>query len=354
VAHDFVARDFQFKTGEHMDVHIRYYTVGSPVKRADGKIGNAVLLMHGTTGSGTSLFIPPFAGVLFCSGCLLDANKYFIISPDNIGHGNTSKPSDGMRTGFPHYDYDDMIEAQYKVVTQALGVDHLRLVIGTSMGCMHAWLWAVEHSDFIDASMPLGCLPIELSGRNEMWRRMIIDGIRNDPAWNNGNYTQPPLEGLRIAEDILVIAGSAPLVDQLQAPTQAIADRMLEARVTAMIHTRDANDLLYQFEASRSYNPAPKLETITAAVMAINSKDDFIDPPELGILEREIKRVKHGCAILLPITNLTRGHGTHTFPMIWGAYLAQLLQNSGGLAPGTSWTGTPASGADEKTCGSGN
>jgi homoserine O-acetyltransferase len=348
--HDFTSRNFQFKTGDHMDTRIHYYTLGSPVKGADDRVGNAVLILHGTGGSGTSLLGPTFAGMLFCSGCLLDATKYFIISPDNLGHGSSSKPSDGMRMGFPHYDYDDMVALQHKLLTEGLNVDHLRLVIGTSMGCMQSWLWAEQYPDFIDAAMPLACLPIEIAGRNRMWRKMIMDGIRNDPLWNNGNYTQEPQEGLRIAEYMLLIAGSAPLFNQTQAPTRQATDDTLDRRFSTAVRALDANDVLYQIDSSRDYNPNAKLETIRVPVMAVNSADDFINPPELGILEREIRRVKRGCAVVLPISDQTRGHGTHTIATVWGYYLAELLQKSGGLKPGTSWNSLRSSSADERVC----
>jgi homoserine O-acetyltransferase/O-succinyltransferase len=347
---NFTEHDFRFQAGDHLDIRIHYYTLGSPVKGANGQIQNAVLILHGTGGSGRSLLGPTFAGVLFCPGCLLDATKYFIISPDNLGHGNSSKPSDGLRMSFPHYDYDDIVASQHQLLTKGLKVDHLRLVIGTSMGCMHSWLWAEDYPDFIDAAMPLACLPVELAGRNRMWRKMLMDGIRTDPAWNNGNYTQQPRQALRLAEDMLIIAGSAPLFNQTQAPTRDAADRILDQRFNAAIDLLDANDLLYQIDASRSYNPDPKLDSIRVPVMAVNSADDFINPPELGILEREIKRVKHGCAVVLPITDQTRGHGTHTLAAIWGNYLAELLLKSGGLAPGTSWNHSRPTSDDRKLC----
>jgi homoserine O-acetyltransferase len=347
---DFTEHNFQFKTGDHLDIRIHYYTIGSPVKGADGRVANAVLILHGTGGSGRSLLVPMFAGKLFCPGCLLDATKYFIVSPDNFGHGDSSKPSNGMRMGFPHYEYDDMVLLQHQLLIEGLHIDHLRLVIGTSMGCMHTWLWAEQYPDFIDAAMPLACLPAEVSGRNRMWRKMLIDGIRNDPAWNNGNYTQQPLQGLRLAEDMLLIAGTAPLYNQTLAPTRDAADRNLDDRFKRGIDSLDANDLLYQIDASRNYNPSPKLDSIRVPVMAVNSADDFVNPPELGILEREIKRVKRGCAVVLPITDQTRGHGTHTFAAIWGSYLAELLEKSGGAAPGTSWSGSLSAPSDRQVC----
>jgi homoserine O-acetyltransferase len=349
-AGDFVARDFRFTTGDRLDVRIHYYTLGSPEKGPDGHVRNAVLILHGTGGSGESLLVPSFAGVLFCPGCLLDASKYFIISPDNIGHGRSSKPSDELRMKFPRYEYHDMVALQHELVTTGLNVDRLRLVIGTSMGCMHSWLWAEEYAAFVDAAMPLACVPTEIAGRNRMWRKMLMDGIRHDPAWKNGNYNEEPREGLRFAADLLTLAGSAPLFDHTQAPTREAADSLLDRRITARQASLDANDLLYQVDASRTYDASRKLETIAVPVMAVNSADDFINPPELGILEREIARVKHGCAVVVPITPQTRGHGTHTIAAVWGAYLAEVLQKSGGLAPATSWSGAAAANGARKTC----
>ena len=334
---DFTVRDFRFQTGDRLDVRIHYYTLGSPTKGADGRINNAVLILHGTGGSGRSLLGPTFAGVLFCSGCLLDATRYFVISPDSIGHGDSSKPSDALRMKFPRYEYDDMVALEHELLTKGLSVDHLRLVIGTSMGCMHSWLWAETYSDFIDAAMPLACLPVPIAGRNREWRKMAMDGIRSDPAWKNGDYTRQPQQGLRLAEDLLILVGIAPLVDQTQAPTRDAADRLADGRLRSRMASVDANDVLYQLDASRNYNPAPKLETIRVPVMAVNSADDFINPPELGILEHEIARVMRGCAVVVPITDQTRGHGTHTIAAVWGNYLRDLLRSSGGLAPGTSW-----------------
>jgi len=350
LAGDFTERGFQFNSGDHLDVRIHYYTLGSPARRADGQIGNAVLILHGTGGSGRSLLGPPFAGVLFCSGCLLDATKFFIVSPDNLGHGDSSKPSDGMRMTFPQYDYGDMVTLQHDLLTKGLGINHLRLVIGTSMGCMHSWIWAETYPAFMDAAMPLACLPAAVTGRNRMWRKMLVDGIRADPAWNNGNYTSQPLHALRLAEDLLVIAGSAPLFNQTQAPTRDAADRLVEQRVTDGMRPLDANDLLYQIDSSRNYDPNAQLESIRVPVMAVNSADDFINPPELGVLEREIKRVKYGCAVVLPISDRTRGHGTHTLAAVWGPYLADLLRRSGGLAAGTAWKGAGRPSDDRMRC----
>jgi len=338
---DFTVKAFKFKTGEQMDVRMHYYTVGTPVKDASGKVTNAVLILHGTGGSGRSLLVPSFAGALFCPGCLLDGTKYFIVSPDNVGHSGSSKPSDGMKMSFPKYDYDDMVALQHDML-EGMGVNHLRLVMGTSMGCMHSWVWTENYPDFMDAAMPLACLPTEIAGRNRMWRKMVIEDIKNDPAWNNGNYAQEPQDGLRAAEDLLLLVGTTPLVAQKQAPTRAAADAVIEQRIPAAMSRVDANDMLYYVDASRNYNPEPKLSTVKVPVMQVNTADDFINPPELGILERLIRNVPKGRAVVLPISDATRGHGSHTIAALWGNYLADLLQQSGGLLPGTSWTAPPS------------
>jgi homoserine O-acetyltransferase/O-succinyltransferase len=319
---DWIARDFKFHTGETMpELKLHYTTVGEPS-------GQPVLVLHGTGGSGASMLSPAFAGELFGAGQPLDASKYYIIIPDNIGHGKSSKPSDGMKTSFPKYDYDDMVEAQYQLLTQGLKVNHLRLVMGTSMGCMHSWVWAEVHPDFMDAVMPLACQPVEIAGRNRMMRKMIMDSIRNDPAWMKGEYKQPPISGLRSALYILLIMGSSPLQMQKEYPTREQADAFLDNLIKTRIPSIDANDWLYAFDASRNYDPSSKLNQIKAAVMFVNSADDQINPPELGIAEREIKRVKGGKFVLLPITDQTRGHGTHTLPAVWKQYLAELLAES--------------------------
>jgi len=329
-AGNFVVKDFQFKSGERLaEVKLHYYTLGAPQKDRSGTVRNAVLILHGTGGSGRQFLTPTFAGVLFGPGQLLDATRYFIILPDNVGHGDSSKPSDGLHMRFPHYEYDDMIELQYRLLTQGLGVNHLRLVMGTSMGGMHTWLWAEQHRDLMDAAMPLASQPIEISGRNRMMRRMIMDAIRNSPDWNKGEYTQQP-HGLAAALDVLLIMGSSPLQMQKQAPTREKADDFLENYIFAHSKTTDANDMLYYFDASRNYNPEPQLDKITAPLTAVNSADDQINPPELKIIDVDIQRVKQGKYVLLPITDATRGHGTHSLPAIWGNYLKDLLERSGG------------------------
>lgn len=331
---DYVVHDFQFKSGEKMaEVKLHYYTVGAPQKDAGGTVRNAVLILHGTGGSGRNFLGANFAGVLFGPGQLLDVSKYFIILPDNVGHGQSSKPSDGLHMKFPHYEYDDMIELQYRLLTEGLGVNHLRLVMGTSMGGMHSWLWAEQHPDFMDAAMPLASQPMEIAGRNRMMRKMIMDAIRSSPDWNNGEYTSPP-QGLRAALGILLLMGSAPLQMQKNQPTRDAADAFLDNYIATRAKTTDANDMLYYFDASRNYNPLPHLEKITVPLTAINSADDLINPPELQVLDKEIVRVKNGKYVLLPITDQTRGHGTHSLPAIWKDHLAELLQRS--QAPGTT------------------
>ena len=326
---DYAIQNFRFRSGETLtELKIHYRTIGTPSHNSSGAVNNAVLIGHGTGGAGTQFLSPQFANVLFGPGQLLDATRYFIILPDGIGHGKSSKPSDGLHAKFPHYTYDDMVAAQYELLTKKLGVNHLRLVMGTSMGGMQTWVWGETYSDFMDALMPLASNPVEIAGRNRIWRRMAIDAIRNDPAWNGGEYKTEPLQGLTAAENLLLLAGSAPLFWQKQVPTRDAADKFYEDRVKPAVARLDANDLLYQLDASREYNPSPKLETIKAPLVAVNSADDFINPPELGIIEREIKRVKRGRVVMIPISDQTRGHGTHTIAAIWQGYLKELLEES--------------------------
>lgn len=326
--HDFVLKNFSFRSGESLpELRIHYRTLGKPSRDAAGVVRNAVLIMHGTGGSGAQFIRAEFAGVLFGPGALLDAARYFIILPDDIGHGQSSKPSDGLRAMFPRYGYLDMVEAEYRLVTDGLGVNHLRLVMGTSMGGMHTWLWGEAHPEFMDALMPLASLPTQISGRNRVWRRTVIDAIRNDPAWQGGNYSsQPP--SLRTAEQILYFMGSNPLLRQRELPTLALTDARLDEAMAGALKTADANDVLYQIGSSFDYDPEPGLEKIRAPLFAINSADDLINPPELGILEREIKRVAKGRAIVIPLSPQTRGHGTHTVAAVWTSYLEELLKMS--------------------------
>ena len=326
---DYVARDFHFRSGETLpQLRLHYTTLGKPERDGAGKVTNAVLILHGRGGSGHQFLSPQFADVLFGPGQLLDANRYFIILPDNIGHGKSSKPSDGMRAHFPQYDYDDMVAAQHELLEKGLGVNHLRLVMGTSMGCMHSWVWGETYPDFMDAMMPLACLPVQIAGRNRLWREMVIQGVRQDPDWKNGDYKTEPRAALQISADFLLIAGSAPLLMQKNLATRDAADKYLDDSMKRITATLDANDLLYAVNASRNYDPSAKLETIKAPVMFVNSADDFINPPELGIAEREIKRVPHGKFVLIPISDQTHGHGTHTWAAIWQQYLKELLDQS--------------------------
>lgn len=325
---DYVIRDFRFASGETLpELKLHYLTFGSPVRDRAGRVTNAVLILHGTGGSSQQFLRPQFAGVLFGPGQLLDATRYFIVIPDGIGHGESSKPSDGLHARFPHYTYDDMVRAHYLLLTGKLGVNHLRLVMGTSMGGMQTWVWGETYPDFMDALMPLASLPVQIAGRNRVWRRMIIDAIRDDPEWKNGEYTSQP-RGIVTANYLLMIAGSSPLQWQKQAPTRDAADRFLEETIKTRVAATDANDLLYQVDSSREYDPSPRLETIKAPLVAVNSADDFINPPELGIMERFIKRVKRGRFVLIPISDETRGHGTHTIAALWNQYLAELLETS--------------------------
>jgi homoserine O-acetyltransferase len=325
---DFIVHDFHFKSGEVLpELKLHFATYGKPEKDASGRITNAILIMHGTGGSGQQFTGERFAGVLFGPGQLLDANRYFIILPDAIGHGHSSKPSDGLRAKFPHYDYDDMVQAQYLLLTQGLKVNHLRLVMGTSMGCMHSWVWLVTYTDFMDAAMPLACLPVQIAGRNRMLRKLLMESITSDPGWMNGDYKQQPY-GLRSAVALLLAAAGSSLQMYKDYPTRDKADAYVESAMRRNLEEADANDLLYQFNASRNYDPSGKLASVKVPVMFVNSADDLINPPELGIAEREIRKVKRGKFVLLPITDQTRGHGTHTLPTVWKQYLAELLKQS--------------------------
>jgi len=328
---DYVIKDFRFASGESLpDLRLHYATFGRPERDARGVVKNAVLILHGTGGSGRQFLRDVFAGVLFGPGQLLDSARYYIILPDGIGHGRSSKPSDGLHARFPHYTYDDMVRAHYRLLTEHLGVNHLRLVLGTSMGGMQTWVWGETYPDFMDALMPLASLPVEIAGRNRMLRKMILDAIRTDPAWQGGEYTTEP-PGVVTALYILMIMGSAPLEWQKEAPTRLAADSFVETYVRGRLPQTDANDMLYQFDASRFYNPAPNLERIVAPLLAVNSADDQINPPELGIMEREIGRVKRGRYVLIAISDRTRGHGTHTLAALWKEELARLLRETEAL-----------------------
>jgi homoserine O-acetyltransferase len=325
---DCTIRDFKFASGEILpELRLHYRTLGKPEKDAQGKTTNTVLIMHGTTGSGAQFIRPEFAGELFGKNQPLDATRFFIVLPDGIGHGKSTKPSDGMHAKFPRYGYIDMVEAQYRLITEGLGVDHARLVMGTSMGGMHTWLWGELHPDFMDALMPLASLPWQVSGRNRAWRRIVIDAIRNDPDWHSGDYEkQPP--SLRTAAEMLWFMSSNPVLRQKEAPTLAKTDEVLDKFVDGIVKADDANDVLYALQASRDYDPGPNLEKIRAPLLAINSADDLINPPEVGIFEREIKRVPRGRAVVIPLSDQTRGHGSHTMAALWKDQLLRLLKET--------------------------
>jgi homoserine O-acetyltransferase len=323
---DAVLKGFRFASGEQLpELRIHYATLGTPRRDAAGAIVNAVMVLHGTGGSGRQFLAPQFATELYGPGQPLDISRYYIILPDNIGHGRSSKPSDGLRTRFPKYDYDDMVEAQRRLLVEALGVTRLRLLMGTSMGCMHGFVWAETHPDFAQALMPMACLPVEIAGHNRMWRKAAIEGIRQDPAWQGGNYASEPLQGLRTAVSILQIAGFAPLYLQAAYPTRDSADAYIVERIDRDLPTRDANDLIYQLDASRAYNPWPRLDRIRAPVTWVNSSDDFINPADYGIAEAAARRMKTGRYILVRATSDTRGHGTHTWAKFWRQELIDLL-----------------------------
>ena len=325
---DYVIPNFRFASGETLpELRLHYTAIGIPHRDAQGRVSNAVLILHATGGSGPIFLVDRFAGVLFGKGQLLDASRFYLILPDGIGHGGSSKPSDGLHAHFPQYDYEDMVVAQHALLTQGLQVDHLRLVIGTSMGCMHSWMWAERYPDFVDALMPLACLPVQIAGRNRLWRDMLMDAIRSDREWMQGEYRSEP-GGLRAAAGMLLVAGSSPIQMQLALPSRDAADEFLQKYMQRELDDLDANDLLYQVNASRNYDPSVGLDKIGVPVMWINSADDFVDPPELGIAEREVKRLRNGRFVLLAASNQTHGHGTHTWAAAWQQYLKELLAST--------------------------
>jgi homoserine O-acetyltransferase len=322
---DVTLRDFKLTSGETLpELKLHYTTLGKLERDAAGHAKNAVLILHSTMGSGHQFFAKQFADELFGPGQPLDARKFYIILPDAIGHGSSSKPSDGLHARFPHYGYHDMVEAEHQLV-RMLGVEHFRLVMGMSMGCMHSWMWAETWPAEMDAVMPLACQPVEIAGRNRWWRKMVIDGIEQDPAYDHGEYRAEPKQGLRVAADLAMIASVNPIAAQQKWPTRAQAEAQLAKLVDEFVANHDANDVVYAFAASADYDPSPDLEKIVAPVMFVNSADDFINPPELGIAERAIKRVKHGKFALIPASAETHGHGTHTWPTFWKDKLVALL-----------------------------
>jgi homoserine O-acetyltransferase/O-succinyltransferase len=323
---DFVVHGFTFATGETLpEMTLHYRTIGTPRRNAAGVVENAVLILHGTGGSGAGFLSPTFAGELFGAGQLLDAAKYFVVLPDGIGHGKSTKPSSGLHARFPHYTYDDMVRAQHLLLTDGLKVNHLRLALGTSMGAMQCWVWGQMYVDFVDGLVPLASVPTQIAGRNRVMRKMIMDSITHDPAWKQGEYAQEPREGLVGAINLLMMMTSSPLQWQKQAPTRDAADGWYAEQIRTRAAATDANDMLYQFDSSRDYDPSPNLEKITAPLLAINSADDVVNPPELGLMEKLMPRVKHGRYILIPTSDQTRGHGTHSLPAVWGSYLREFI-----------------------------
>jgi homoserine O-acetyltransferase len=321
--------NFRFHDGETLPIlHLHYLTLGTLHRDSEGHADNAILLLHGTGGNARSLLNPVFSNVLFGPGQALDITKYFLIFPDDIGHGQSSKPSDGLHMRFPAYDYDDMVASQHAMLVDGLHVDHLRLILGTSMGCMQSFVWGETFPGFADALAPFACLPVEIAGRNRMMRYMAIDAVKRDPTWNNGEYTAEPVLGLRNAAEMLLIMGSAPLQMQKDFPSRVAAEKRANEYLDRTVAQTDANDLIYYFDASRNYNPAPRLATITAPVLWINSADDFINPPELGIAERLVSQMPNARFILIPISDATRGHGTHTQAAVWKNYLIDFLKQT--------------------------
>ncbi len=327
---DVVLKDFRFRDGESLpELRMHYTTLGSPHRNAAGEIDNAVMVLHGTGGDGHQFLRPQFADELYGRGQPLDIQKYWVILPDNIGHGKSSKPSDGLKMRFPKYDYDDMVGAQHRMLTEALGIHHMRLIMGTSMGCMMSFVWGETYPGFASALMPLACEPIEIAGLNRMWRQMVIDGIEEDSAWQNGYYSKQPQQGLRTAESILFIAGGAPLNLQKNYPTREAAKAYVEQRVESGMAELDANDMIYQFDSSRNYNPWPNLEKISAPLTWINSADDFINPRNLDVPQQALKRMKSTARFrLIPESSDTHGHGTHTWAAFWKKDLSELLARS--------------------------
>ena len=322
---DYVAKDFTFHGGEKLaELRLHYTTLGEPKRDAAGHVRNAVLIMHGTGGTGRPFVGAQFGGELFGKDQPLDASKFYLIMPDSVGHGKSSKPSDGLHAKFPHYDYEDMVRADYRLLTEGLGVDHARLIMGTSMGAMHSWIWGYLYPDFMDALMPLASAPVEIAGRNRMFRAMIMQAIKSDPAYKGGEYTEPPANGLIAAQYSLWMMTSSPLQLHKANPTREKADAAVTALRERALRT-DANDMLYQFDSSSDYNPSPQLGKIRAPLFAVNSADDVVNPPELGILEREIQKVARGRYILIPTSDETRGHGTHTRAVVWKNYLMDLM-----------------------------
>ncbi|HEX2791945.1 MAG TPA: alpha/beta fold hydrolase [Steroidobacteraceae bacterium] len=325
----FTIADFHFGSGETLpQLHLHYLTLGKPHTDKSGHTDNAVLLLHGTGGNSHTLLNPIFSDELFGPGQPLDITKYFLILPDDIGHGSSSKPSDGLHAHFPQYDYDDMVRSQHTMLLEGLKIDHLRLILGTSMGCMETFVWGETYPGFADALAPFACLPTAIAGRNRMMRYMAIQALKQDPQWLDGEYHSQPEQGLRTANEIVFIMGSSPLQLQKRGPTRVAAEAYVDEYLKRATAGTDANDMIFYLNASRNYDPSPNLERITVPVLYINSADDFINPPELGIAEVLAKRMPRCRFVLIPISDATRGHGTHTAAALWKDDLQQLLHES--------------------------
>ncbi|NJD30767.1 MAG: alpha/beta fold hydrolase [Gammaproteobacteria bacterium] len=325
----FTIRDFRFGTGETLpELRLHYLTLGTPHRNDAGRIDNAILLLHGTGGERHTLLNPIFSNELFGPGQPLDITRYYLVLPDDIGHGASSKPSDGLHARFPHYDYDDMVRSQHAMLVEGLGIEHLRLILGTSMGCMQTFVWGETYPGFADGLVPLACLPTAIAGRNRMMRYMAIQAIKLDPAWQNGDYTTQPVQGLRTANELVMIMGLSPLQAQKAAPTRTAAEDYVDKYLEKAMARTDANNLIYYFDASRNYDPSPNLDRIAVPVLYINSADDFINPPELGIAEALAKKMPRCRFVLLPISDQTRGHGTHTAAAVWKQYLVEFMNQT--------------------------
>jgi len=321
--------EFHFESGGMLDpLHLHYLTLGQPHRDARGRVDNAVLLLHGTGGDAHTLLNPVFSNELFGPGQPLDIRSFYLILPDDIGHGQSSKPSDGLHARFPHYTYADMVRSQHAMLLQGLHVDHLRLILGTSMGCMQAFVWGESYPGFADALAPFACLPRSIAGRNRMMRYMAMQAIRHDPAWQGGEYRSQPVQGLRTAIEMIFVMGSSALQLQKAAPSRDAADAYIDRYLRQRMASVDANDLLYQLDASRDYDPSGELERIQVPVLYINSADDFINPPELRIAEEMAHRMPRCRFVLIPTSDATRGHGSHTVAALWKNDLQRLLSES--------------------------
>ncbi len=321
--------NFRFGAGESLPkLRLHYLTLGTLHRDSGGHVDNAVLLLHGTGGNASSLLAPQFSNVLFGPRQPLDITRYFLIFPDDIGHGSSSKPSDELHMRFPKYDYDDMVTSQHRMLIEKLHVDHLRLILGTSMGCMQSFVWGETYPDFTDALMPMACLPVPIAGRNRMMRYMTIKAIEDDPGWHGGEYTKQPIQGIRTAAELTMVMGSAPLYLQKIAPTKKVAEAYVDDYLAKRVPPMDANDTIYFTDASRNYDPSAHLDRIKVPVIWINSADDYINPPELGIAQKYAPKLAHGRFVLIPISDATRGHGTHTQAEVWKDYLVELLKES--------------------------